>query len=128
MGDAETPVQKAAYESISSKSIWMTFSLMAIALFLTGIFHQIIQFSLHKDFDLRVLLTSGSLLGTGLMVALVYVAGAIGQLACGRMADHYSGRLLYFSLFLFTVPLVALASQLTEMLLVLSMMLVVFFE
>ena len=89
-------------------------------------FHQIIQFSLPKDFDLRVLLTSGSLLGTGLMVALVYVAGAIGQLACGRMADHYSERLLYFSLFLFTVPLVALTSQLTEMLLVLSMMLVVF--
>ena len=62
------------------------------------------------------------------MVSLVYVEGAIGQLACDRMAEHYSERLLYFSLFLFTVPLVALASQLTEMLLVLSMMLVVFFE
>ena len=124
--DAEKPVRKAAYESSSSKNIWMTFGLMGMALFLTGLFHQIIQFSLPKDFDLRVLLTSGSLLGTGSMVALVYAAGAIGQLLCGRLADRFSERKLYFTLFLITVPLVALASQLTEMPLVLSMMLVVF--
>jgi len=104
----------------------MTFGLMAVALFFTGTFHQIIQFSLPKDFDLRVLFTSGSLLGTGSMVALVYAAGAVGQLLCGRMADRFSERQLYFTLFLITVPLVALASQLTEIPLVLIMMLVVF--
>jgi MFS family permease len=104
----------------------MTFGLMGTALLLTGMFHQIVQFSLPKDFDLRVLFTSGSLLGTGSMVALVYAAGAMGQLLCGRLADRYSERQLYLSLFLFTVPSVALASQLTEIPLVLSMMLVVF--
>jgi len=104
----------------------MTFGLMAVALFFTGMFHQIIQFSLPKDFDLRVLFTSGSLLGTGSMVALVYAAGAVGQLLCGRMADRFSERHLYLTLFLITVPLVALASQLTEIPLVLIMMLVVF--
>ena len=124
--DVENPVHKAAYESSSSKNIWMTFGLMGMALFLSGMFHQIIQFSLPKDFDLRVLLTSGSLLGTGSMVSLVYGAGAIGQLLCGRLADHYSERQLYCSLFLITVPIVALASQLTEIPLVLSMMLAVF--
>ena len=105
----------------------MTFGLMAVALFFSGMFHQIIQFSLPKDFDLRVLFTSGSLFGTGSMVALVYAAGAVGQLLCGRMADRFSERQLYLTLFLITVPLVALASQLTEIPLVLIMMLVVFF-
>ena len=124
--DVENPIHKAAYESSSSKNIWMTFGLMGMALFLSGMFHQIVQFSLPKDFDLRVLLTSGSLLGTGSMVSLVYGAGAIGQLLCGRLADHYSERILYCSLFLITVPIVALASQLTEIPLVLSMMLAVF--
>ncbi len=126
LDDVQKPVQKAAYESSSAKKIWMTFGLMGTALLLTGMFHQIVQFSLPKDFDLRVLFTSGSLLGTGSMVALVYAAGAMGQLLCGRLADRYSGRQLYLSLFLFTVPSVALASQLTEIPLVLSMMLVVF--
>ncbi len=124
--DVENPIHKATYESSSSKNIWMTFGLMGMALFLSGMFHQIVQFSLPKDFDLRVLLTSGSLLGTGSMVSLVYGAGAIGQLLCGRLADHYSERQLYCSLFLITVPIVALASQLTEIPLVLSMMLAVF--
>ena len=124
--DVENPIHKAAYESSSSKNIWMTFGLMGMALFLSGMFHQIVQFSLPKDFDLRVLLTSGSLLGTGSMVSLVYGAGAIGQLLCGRLADHYSERQLYCSLFLITVPIIALASQLTEIPLVLSMMLAVF--
>ena len=124
--DVENPIHKAAYESSSSKNIWMTFGLMGMALFLSGMFHQIVQFSLPKDFDLRVLLTSGSLLGTGSMVSLVYGAGAIGQLLCGRLADHYSERQLYCSLFLITVPIVALASQLKEIPLVLSMMLAVF--
>lgn len=99
---------------------------MGAALFFTGMFHQIVQFSLPKDFDLRVLFTSGSLLDTGSMVALVYTAGAFGQLLCGRLADHFSERQLYFSLFLFTIPTVALASQLSEIPLVLSMMLAVF--
>ncbi|MBT5794390.1 MAG: MFS transporter [Deltaproteobacteria bacterium] len=126
LDEAQKPVQKATYESSSPKNIWMTFVLMGLALLLTGMFHQIVQFSLPKDFDMRVLLTSGSLLGTGSMVALVYAAGAMGQLLFGRLADRYSERQLYFSLFLFTVPAVALASQLTEIPLVLSMMLVVF--
>ena len=124
--DEETPMQKVVSGSNSPNSIWMTFGLMAVALFFSGMFHQIIQFSLPKDFDLRVLFTSGSLLGTGSMVALVYAAGAVGQLLCGRMADRFSERQLYLTLFLITVPLVALASQLTEIPLVLIMMLVVF--
>jgi len=119
-------MQKVVSGSSSPNSIWITFGLMAVALFFSGMFHQIIQFSLPKDFDLRVLFTSGSLLGTGSMVALVYAAGAVGQLLCGRMADRFSERQLYFTLFLITVPLVALASQLTEIPLVLIMMIVVF--
>ncbi|MBC8257807.1 MAG: MFS transporter [SAR324 cluster bacterium] len=126
LNTAVLPAKKTTALTNSSKNIWMTFGLMGMALLLTGMFHQIIQFSLPKDFDLRVLLTSGSLLGTGSMVSLVYAAGAIGQLVCGRLADRYSERQLYFSLFLITTPLVALASQLTEIPLVMSMMLVVF--
>ena len=48
------------------------------------------------------------------MVALVYAAGAMGQLLFGRLADRYSERQLYFYLFLLTIPEVALVSQLTE--------------
>ena len=124
--DEETLAHRAVSRSNSPNSIWLTFGLMAVALFFTGMFHQIIQFSLPKDFDLRVLFTSGSLLGTGSMVALVYTAGAVGQLLCGRMADRFSGRQLYSTLFLITVPLFVLASQLTEIPLVLIMMIVVF--
>ena len=126
LDDVQKTVHKATYESSSPKNIWMTFVLMGLALLLTGIFQQIVQFPLPKDFDMRVLLTSGSMLGTGLMVALVYVAGAMGQHLFGRLADRYSERQLYFSLFLLTVPAVALSSQLTEIPLILSMMLVVF--
>ena len=67
LDDVQKPVQKAAYESSSAKKIWMTFGLMGTALLLTGMFHQIVQFSLPKDFDLRVLFTSGSLLGLSLI-------------------------------------------------------------
>ena len=122
----EKPIIKSSYKSISSKNFWFTFSLMGLALLLTGMFHQIVQFSLPKDFDIRVHLTSGSLIGTGTMVAIVYLAGALGQLFCGRLADNYSDRHLYFYLFLITIPLVALASQLKEIPLVFSMMIVVF--
>ena len=97
--DEETLAHRAVSGSNSPNSIWMTFGLMAVALFFTGMFHHIIQFPLPKDFDLRVLFTSGSLLGTGSMVALVYAAGAVGPLLCGRMADRFSERQLYFTLF-----------------------------
>ena len=53
MDEAQKTVQKATYESSPSKNIWMTFVLMGPALILTGMFHQIVQFSLPKDFDLR---------------------------------------------------------------------------
>ena len=56
------------------------------------------------------------------------LSGAVAQLLCGRMADRFSESQLYFTLFLITVPLVALASQLTEIPLVLIMMIVVLFE
>ena len=124
--DEETLAHRAVSGSNSPNSIWMTFGLMTVALFFTGTFHQIIQFSLPKDFDLRVLFTSCSFLGTGKIVALGYIAGAVGQLLCGRMADRFSVRQLYFTLFLIPVPLVALASQLNEIPLVLIMMIVVF--
>ena len=124
--DSDKPIFSFKHETGFSKNIWFTFTLMALALLLTGMFHQIIQFSLPKDFDLRVHLTSGSLLGTGSMVAIVYMAGAIGQLLCGRLADSYSDRQIYFYLFLITLPMVALASQLKELPLVFSMMIVVF--
>jgi hypothetical protein len=48
--DEETPMQKIVSGSNSSNRIWMTFGLMAVALFFSGMFHQIIQFSLPKDF------------------------------------------------------------------------------
>ena len=80
---------------------------MGLALLITGMLQQILQFSLPKDFDMRVLLTSGSLLGKGSMVALVYAAGAMGQLLFDRLADRYSERQLYFSLFLLSDPAVA---------------------
>ena len=110
---------------VLQKNIWMTFVLMGLAL-ITGMLQQILQFSLPKESDMRVLLTSGSLLGKGSMVALVYAAGAMGQLLFSRLTERYSDRQIYFSLFLLTVPAVALASQLTEIPLVLSMMLFVF--
>ena len=70
--DEETLAHRAVSGSNSPNSILMTFGLMAVALFFSGMFHQIIQFSLPKDFDLRVLFTSGSLLVTGSMVGYAY--------------------------------------------------------
>ena len=122
----EKPLKESAKRYINSRNVWIIFGLMGSALLFTGIFHQMIQFSLPKDFDLRVHLTSGSLIGTGSMVALVYTAGALGQLSCGRLADSFSDRKIYFCLFLTLIPLVVLASQLSEIPLVLIMMVVVF--
>ena len=113
LDDAQETVQKSTNESCSPKNICRIFVLVSLALLLTAMFHQIVEFSLLKDFDLRVILTSGSLLGTGSMVPLVYMAGAIWQPLFGHLADRYSECQLYFSLFLFTVPAVALAIHLT---------------
>ena len=126
MGGLEKPLEESAKRYTNSRNVWIIFGLMGSALLFTGIFHQMIQFSLPKDFDLRVHLTSGSLIGTGSMVALVYTAGALGQLSCGRLADSLSDRKIYFCLFLILIPLVVLASQLSEIPLVLIMMVVVF--
>jgi nitrate/nitrite transporter NarK len=41
------------------------------------------------------------------MVALVYAAGAMGQLLFSRLTERYSDRQIYFSLFLLSVPAVA---------------------
>ena len=59
-------------------------------------------------------------------MALVSAVVEVGQLLCGYMVDRFSECQLYLTLFLITVPLVALASQLIEIPLFLIMMLVVF--
>ena len=99
LDEAQKPLQKATYKSSFPKNIWITFVLMGLALLLTGMFQQIVQFLLPNDFDLRILLTSGSLLGISSMIALVYEAAAMGQLLFGRLAERYSEHQLYFSLF-----------------------------
>src|SRR3546814_20461336 len=77
-----------------------------------GLLFHATQASLPKVFDLRLRELAGEgALGIGALVALVYTAGGLMQLAGGWLADRYPLKPIYLGAFVLPVPVMALIAS-----------------
>src|SRR3546814_221002 len=77
-----------------------------------GLLFHATQASLPKVFDLRLRDLAGEgALGIGALVALVYTAGGLMQLAGGWLADRYPLKPIYLGAFVLQVPVMALIAS-----------------
>ncbi len=85
------------------------YAILLLTMAVMGLMFHATQASLPKVFDLRLRDLAGEgALGIGLLVAVVYTAGGLMQLAGGWLADRYSLKLIYLSAFAFQIPVMAL--------------------
>jgi MFS family permease len=81
---------------------------LLLTMLVMGIVFQATQAAMPKVFDLRLRDIAGDgAFGIGVIVALVYTAGGIMQLAGGHMADKYPLKPIYIGAFLFQIPVMA---------------------
>ena len=84
------------------------FTILLVTMFLMGLVFQATQAALPKVFDLRLRDLAGEgAFGIGAMVAIVYTAGGLMQLAGGYLADHWPLKPLYIASWLFQIPVFA---------------------
>jgi MFS family permease len=84
------------------------FMVLLLTMLVMGIVFQATQAAMPKVFDLRLRDIAGDgAFGIGVIVALVYTAGGIMQLAGGHMADKYPLKPIYIGAFLFQIPVMA---------------------
>jgi MFS family permease len=85
------------------------YGVLLLTMAVMGLMFHATQASLPKVFDLRLRdLTGEGALGIGALVALVYTAGGMMQLAGGWLADRFPLKPIYLAAFLFQVPVMAL--------------------
>ncbi|NIA67061.1 MFS transporter [Pelagibius litoralis] len=85
------------------------FLILLLTMSVMGLMFHATQASLPKVFDLRMRdLTGEGAFGIGVLVALVYTAGGIMQLAGGWMADRFPLKLIYVGAFALQIPVMAL--------------------
>jgi MFS family permease len=84
------------------------FAILLVTMFLMGLVFQATQAALPKVFDLRLRDIAGDgAFGIGVMVAIVYTAGGLMQLAGGYLADRWPLKPLYIASWLFQIPVYA---------------------
>lgn len=84
------------------------FLILLLTMVIMGIVFQATQAAMPKVFDLRLRDIAGDgAFGVGAIVAVVYTAGGIMQLAGGYMADKFALKPIYIGAFLFQVPIMA---------------------
>jgi len=84
------------------------FTVLLLTMLVMGIIFQATQAAMPKVFDLRLRDIAGNgAFGIGVIVALVYTAGGIMQLAGGHMADKYPLKPIYIGAFLLQIPVMA---------------------
>jgi predicted MFS family arabinose efflux permease len=84
------------------------FTVLLLTMLVMGIVFQATQAAMPKVFDLRLRDIAGDgAFGIGVIVALVYTAGGIMQLAGGHMADKYPLKPIYIGAFLFQIPVMS---------------------
>jgi MFS family permease len=85
------------------------YGVLLLTMAVMGLMFHATQASLPKVFDLRLRdLTGEGALGIGALVAMVYTAGGMMQLAGGWLADRFPLKPIYLAAFLFQVPVMAL--------------------
>jgi MFS family permease len=81
------------------------FAILLFTMFLMGLVFLATQTALPKVFDLRLRDVAGEgAFGIGVMVAIVYTAGGLMQLAGGYLADRWPLKPLYIASWLFQIP------------------------
>lgn len=105
----ETAVDEAPQPVPSRSDIFRVYGVLLLTMAVMGLLFHATQASLPKMFDLRLRdLTGEGALGIGVLVALVYTAGGLMQLAGGWLADRFPLKPIYLAAFALQVPVMAL--------------------
>ena len=92
------------------------FVLLSVTMLATGIVFQALSNALPKIFEQRLPgLTEGGLMGTGGLVALVFMASAAFQMLGGVMADRFPMKRIYLLCWAAQVPVLIAATRLFEL-------------
>ena len=88
------------------------YAVLLMTMAVMGLMFHATQASLPKVFDLRLRELAGEgALGIGALVALVYTAGGLMQLAGGWLADRFPLKPIYLGAFVLQVPVMALIAS-----------------
>jgi MFS family permease len=88
------------------------YAVLLMTMAVMGLMFHATQASLPKVFDLRLRDLAGEgALGIGALVALVYTAGGLMQLAGGWLADRFPLKPIYLGAFVLQVPVMALIAS-----------------
>ncbi len=102
----------AATAASRGDRLW-TIGILLLTMFSGAIIYQAMQTSLPKVFELRLAeLVGEGALGVGVMVAIVYGAAGVSQIAAGHLADRHPLKVVYLGAFILQVPLLWLMSGL----------------
>lgn len=105
----EVAVDRAPEPAPSRGDMVRVYTILLMTMAVMGLMFHGTQASLPKVFDLRLRDIAGEgALGIGALVALVYTAGGLMQLAGGWLADRYPLKPIYLGAFVLQVPVMAL--------------------
>ncbi|MEQ9607201.1 MAG: MFS transporter [Kiloniellaceae bacterium] len=105
----EAAVDRAPEPAPSRGDMVRVYAILLMTMAVMGLMFHGTQASLPKVFDLRLRDIAGEgALGIGALVALVYTAGGLMQLAGGWLADRYPLKPIYLAAFVLQVPVMAL--------------------
>jgi MFS family permease len=105
----EVAVDRAPEPAPSRSDMVRVYAILLMTMAVMGLMFHGTQASLPKVFDLRLRDIAGEgALGIGALVALVYTAGGLMQLAGGWLADRYPLKPIYLGAFVLQVPVMAL--------------------
>jgi len=105
----EVAVDRAPEPAPSRSDMVRVYAILLMTMAVMGLMFHGTQASLPKVFDLRLRDIAGEgALGIGALVALVYTAGGLMQLAGGWLADRYPLKPIYLAAFVLQVPVMAL--------------------
>jgi len=105
----EAAVDRTPEPAPSRSDMVRVYAILLMTMAVMGLMFHGTQASLPKVFDLRLRDIAGEgALGIGALVALVYTAGGLMQLAGGWLADRYPLKPIYLGAFVLQVPVMAL--------------------
>ena len=116
--DNNQPVAKkhaAANSLLDRQQIIRAFTILAVTMTFAGVIAQGFLVGLPKVFSERVSLAGfDGITGTSSLVTLALLVGASGQLLGGRLADRFSIKSVYLSMYVLMVPLAIMAASLVD--------------
>jgi MFS family permease len=122
----ESRADRRAEPPVSRQDTIRVILVLALTMICNGMIYQATQAGLPKVFSLRVAdFAASGAFGISVLVAIVYGAAGVLQIASGHLADRYPLKAVYQLAFLVQVPLLLLASHLGGPLLVVVALLMV---